>query len=328
MKTSTLLNAKIQVFSTVNDKTPCQLMSVGEVLEFGKNYKELIDKARRLYDTDTDAYRKTKMRMFAWLPSTLCGKDKSNVVHTYPVMSIDIDGKDNPDVDVEELKERLIGLPFIYYAGLSIGGKGVFALALIDDPTYYEEHFHAMEDYMRDNLGVVIDPQCSNSNRLRYVSYDDNPRIKDLDDIVEPFKELKWDISYHDGTPLQMSLFTTKKTDLKRGEDLISDDRFCYCVIDYCIDKLHYQSGKRTGGWLQDLSICKSLGVAGEELAVRISRQSPGYVSDNDVLKTFNHRKTFVNRQGMTKFFMLCRDHFKLSNRHWIYAIKEIYELD
>lgn len=318
-----LLDIKVQVFNTVNELVPSQIMSTREALEYGLNYKGLIDKARNL-SVDDPHYKETKMRMFAWLPTACISGNKSNIVHTYPVLCIDIDQKDNQDIDIDTIKDKLIELPFIYYVGLSIGGKGVFALALIEDENYYQEHFNAMKDYMKNHLGLIIDPQCGNKNRLRFMSYDNDPRIKEDNIKIKPFTELKWDEPDFIDSTIQFNLFVKPKREMP---DLLDDDKFCYSVVDFCIDKLHYQSGGRTTGWIQDLSICKSLPY-GDDLALRISRQSSGYVSDKDVLGVFNHKATYTNRSGLTKFFKLCKDYFSSQNKNWIYSIKELYELD
>lgn len=323
MKTKELLDLKIQVFNTVNDHKPNMIMTVRDALQYGKRYKGLIDKARQVVD-DTAAYKDIKMRMTAWLPTALCQGNKADIKYVYPVLCIDIDGKDNPDMNIDNVKDQLIELPFIYYVGLSIGGRGVFALAYIDDPIYYQEHFDAIKDYIHTHTGLNIDAQCSNTNRLRYMSYDDDSRIKKDDDDIYPFTEIKFKNAVTTDETIQFSLFSKPKHDYP---DLLDDDRFCFAVVDFCIDNLNYQTGGRTTGWMQDLSACKSLGHIGEELALRISRQSNGYVSDNDVLKTLNHKTTFSNRNGLTKFFRLCKEHFAAENKNWIFAIKELYEL-
>ena len=320
-----LLDIKVQVFSTVNERVPNKIMTTREALEYGLNYKGLINKARSFAGVDDLKYKETKMRMFAWLPTTCISGNKSNIVHTYPVLCIDIDQKDNQDMDIESIKDKLIELPFVYYVGLSIGGKGVFALALIEDENYYQEHFNAMKDYMKTRLGLIIDPQCGNKNRLRFMSYDNEPRIKDDNTTIKPFTELKWNEPEFIDSTIQFNLFVKPK---KEMPDLLEDDNFCYAVVDFCIDKLHYQSGGRTTGWIQDLSICKSLSLHGEDLALRISRQSNGYVSDKDVLGVYNHKATYTNRSGLTKFFKLCKDYFSSQNKNWIYSIKELYGLD
>ena len=320
-----LLDIKVQVFSTVNERVPNKIMTTREALEYGLNYKGLINKARSFAGVDDLKYKETKMRMFAWLPTACISGNKSNIVHTYPVLCIDIDQKDNQDMDIESIKDKLIELPFVYYVGLSIGGKGVFALALIEDENYYQEHFNAMKDYMKTRLGLIIDPQCGNKNRLRFMSYDNEPRIKDDNTTIKPFTELKWNEPDFIDSTIQFNLFVKPK---KEMPDLLEDDNFCYAVVDFCIDKLHYQSGGRTTGWIQDLSICKSLSLHGEDLALRISRQSNGYVSDKDVLGVYNHKATYTNRSGLTKFFKLCKDYFSSQNKNWIYSIKELYGLD
>lgn len=318
MTVKQLLDAKIQVFNTVNDNSPATVMSTRDALSYGFKYKPLINKARSLYFADSNSYRETKNRMFAWLPSTLIKDNKSNIVHTYPILCIDIDGKDNPDMDLEEAKQQIFSLPFVYYVGLSIGGNGFFALAYIDDILYFEEQFNAMKDYIFNKFNLKIDAQCKNPNRLRYISYDENPLIKDEDTVIPPFTDIKFEIKVT-YTP---SLFSQNKTNT---EDLINDDRFCISVLDYCINKLCYQTGKRSEGWIQDLGLFKLFGSEGEQLALQLSRQSQGYVSDMDVLNTMHKGRLNSRRERMSKFFKMCKDHL---GKGWIYKIKELYGLE
>lgn len=318
MTVKELLNLKIQVFNTYTDKYPSQVMTTIDALQYGLSYRPLIDKARNLYWTDKTEYKSTKDRMFVWMPSALVGTDKSQTKHIYPVVCIDVDGKDNPEIDIETAKKQIFSLPFVYYAGLSIGGNGFFALAYIDDPIYFTEQFTALSEYISDNFNIKIDSQCSNANRLRYMSYDDNALIKDMSETIVPFTSVKFkhNVQYN---PVIQTLFTSNDND-----DLINDDNFCIAVLDYCINKLFYQSGKRSKGWIQDLGLLKLFGMQGELLALQMSRQSPGYVSDEDVLKTFHKGRLNSKRERMAMFFKICKNHF---GKGWIYQIKDLYSL-
>lgn len=319
MTVKSLLDIKIQMFNTYSENVPSQIMSIRDILSYGLKYKPLIDKARTLYWTDKNGYKSIKDRMFVWMPSAVTGTNKSDTRHIYPILCIDIDGKDNPEMDIERAKADIFSLPFVYYVGLSIGGNGFFALAYIDDPLYFEEQFAAMEDYIMDKFGLKIDSQCKNPNRLRYVSYDDNPLIKDESQMVSPFTSVKFKttIQYK---PISTTLFGHSGS----SDDLINDDRFCISVLDYCINKLHYQTGKRTEGWIQDLGLLKLFGCEGEQLALQLSRQSQGYISDADVLHTLHKGGLKSRRELMTKFFGMCKNYL---GKGWIYKIKEEYNL-
>jgi hypothetical protein len=319
MKVKDLLDAKVQVFNTVNDNVPSQIMTTRQVLDFGTKYMPLINKARSLYFVDSNSYKETKNRMFAWLPSTLTQGDKSNIVHTYPILCIDIDGKDNPDMDMEEAKQQIFSLPFVYYVGLSIGGNGFFALAYIEDILYFEEHFNALKLMIKEKFNLNIDTQCKNPNRLRYISYDDNPLVKDDDLNIKPFT----DVSFKQQMTYTPDLFSIRKS--SHATEVINDDRFCISVLDYCINKLYYQSGKRSEGWIQDLGLFKLFGAEGEMLALQMSRQSQGYVSDADVIHVLHKGRLNSKRERMSKFFKQCKDSL---GKGWIYRIKEMYNLD
>ena len=88
---------------------------------------------------------------------------------------------------------------------------------------------------------------------------------------------------------------------------------------------MFYQSGKRTEGWIQDLGLLKLFGCEGEQLALQLSRQSQGYVSDVDVLRTLHKGGLNSQRERMSKFFKMCKDTL---GKGWIYKIKEMYKLE
>jgi hypothetical protein len=90
---------------------------------------------------------------------------------------IDIDAKDNPHVaDVEKLKLELSKLTNVAYAGLSVGGKGLFVLIPVKYPEKHKEHCYALfKDFKR--MGIKPDEACSDMTRLRIMSYDSNAYI-------------------------------------------------------------------------------------------------------------------------------------------------------
>ncbi len=71
----------------------------------------------------------------------------------------------------------LASLPYVLYAAHSVGGRGYFAiipLAQIDETHSHAWYFEALQqEFLR--LGIIIDPACRDTTRLRFVSYDTNP---------------------------------------------------------------------------------------------------------------------------------------------------------
>lgn len=102
------------------------------------------------------------------------------------VICLDIDGKDNPNIDMDELKQKLSTLPFILAAHYSVGGAGLAVYIATDNK---DARFHSFicEDYMNQfeaNLHVVCDKCCKDVSRLRFISYDRDMFLNDTPTIV------------------------------------------------------------------------------------------------------------------------------------------------
>ena len=151
-----------------------------DALNLGKNYKKQIDKIRSIDRSNNEKlYKQMKMQLPSFTVSCICGKTRKleDVRQINNVIAIDIDEHDNPTLSVEEIKKIVNSMPFVRYSALSVGGKGIFCLipfnskyANIDD---FIGVFNALQvDFY--SKGIVIDKQCKDANRLRFISYDDN----------------------------------------------------------------------------------------------------------------------------------------------------------
>jgi hypothetical protein len=67
-----------------------------------------------------------------------------------------------------------------------------------------------------------------------------------------------------------------------------------------------------------------TLGAEGERLGVELSRQSPNYKSDEDVIRII---KTLSKKSGqrryLTRYFKMCKESL---GKNWIKDLKKIYE--
>lgn len=90
-------------------------------------------------------------------------------------LCVDIDGKDNPDVsDFEAVKKSLAGFPGLAYAGLSVGGNGLYMLIRVAAPHNYAGHLNAITEDL-SKYGIVADRSCKDIARLRGISFDEAP---------------------------------------------------------------------------------------------------------------------------------------------------------
>lgn len=107
------------------------------------------------------------------MPSLLIDKTHSGFI------AVDIDGtnhNENLDFSPEQLKQKVSSIANVAYCGYSASGLGVWALIPLFDPTKHLEHFRALQIQFK-YIGLSIDNSCSNVNRLRFASYDNEPYI-------------------------------------------------------------------------------------------------------------------------------------------------------
>lgn len=169
-------------------------------------YGELIVKARKAYKRSLidpeamDEYRALKSQIPCASISAVMyesRKEENMKAHT-GLICIDIDGKDNPHItDWSLVKEHLSEFDCVAYIGLSLSGNGLFVVMPIDWPLMVEvpdlsasaeerrlaiakvkdlhvRQFKAIQDsFLR--MGLVIDKACSNLDRLRILSLDEEP---------------------------------------------------------------------------------------------------------------------------------------------------------
>jgi hypothetical protein len=92
------------------------------------------------------------------------------------LICIDVDPKNNRNIDLDKAK-HVIGqyCPSLYYAGLSLGGEGIFLIFRISNPRFHRQHFNALASYLNEMFGLVVDMAVKNPVSLRVVSYDENP---------------------------------------------------------------------------------------------------------------------------------------------------------
>lgn len=150
---------------------------------FDTQYREQVEEIR----AETDATKRSKLKksLPSYTPSGLYNNSVKNedLLELTGLICIDIDKKDNLNIqDFAQMKDKISVIPYIIYCGLSVGGEGYFCLIKIAQPDKFKEHFKSIEqDFNR--CGITIDNQCSNINRVRYVSFDPNPYIN-IDAII------------------------------------------------------------------------------------------------------------------------------------------------
>lgn len=165
-----LLNVSVSLFRNCKDPVPLRNIRLIDFLTKSSPHLTKIVEIIRNTD-DKDEIRELKSKLPAITVSGCFEYRKYNRVKSYSnILAIDID-----NYDPQKAKEYLKTLPYVTYAGISVSGKGVFALIQISDPKNIGDHF----DALKEELSIPLDSACRDVARLRYFSIDLNPYINE-----------------------------------------------------------------------------------------------------------------------------------------------------
>lgn len=173
-----ILQRKVSLFQKViGSKT--RDLTIEDALNLGMQHKQDIDYIRSIdREKDGDKYKEERQkRLPIFTISALMGSGRKNedIIEYSNIIAVDIDAKDNTQYSKEELRNKITSFPYVFYCAQSVGGKGYFALIELDGgKDDFKPHFNAIEDDF-NTMGIKIDNACKDMNRVRFVSYDDEP---------------------------------------------------------------------------------------------------------------------------------------------------------
>lgn len=136
-------------------------------------FKQQVEEIRNTADKATRDDLKAQLP--CTMPSLLIDKSHSGFI------AIDVDGinhNENLNYTPAQLKQKISNIANVTYCGYSASGLGVWALIPLFDPGRHLEHFRALQEVFK-RIDITIDESCSNVNRLRFASYDNEPYIND-----------------------------------------------------------------------------------------------------------------------------------------------------
>ena len=322
-----LFNTKVSVFDSVTktkDNSHMRVLTLRDVLLLGNQYKDQIDHCRQFSGKETyeieQHYKDCKRRLPVFTTSVLCGDGVKDITQLNNILCIDIDEQDNPGMDPEKVKDDLMTIPSVFYVSKSVGGRGVFGLISIEPTDDFKGLFNLIKNQIYYVTGYIIDKSCSNLNRLRIISYDENPRMRDPEEYIYQFRWLEKSQrpkKYKD--LLEFSLPERKKN--QEFLDLLDDNDFCVSSVNYCIDRLGLQTTDYQN-WISHLGSLTSLGMDGELLGIKLSQQSPNYISDDDVKRTMRSLSgKGCQRHFLLRYFKMCKDSL---GKDWVQVIKSM----
>ena len=145
-------------------------------------YRPIIELIRS--ESDKDKQDTLKKQLPAITPVTLLYHRKRDTTFTqkvryqWPVLMGDVDKKDNPSLDMAELKKHLSRLPYLLLCAYSVRGGLWFVVRVPDGqtPETLAAHFRYLQKLFSQKFGIVLDnTKGGNPTDLRFVSYDAAP---------------------------------------------------------------------------------------------------------------------------------------------------------
>ena len=279
---------------------------------YANKNNSIVPKIRPISIVDYDKYKRIKSFYIpAITPAGIHKNPRSNNSLMIPshIYCIDVD-----HCNVEETKSILFSLPYVWCTGASTSGDGVWALVPINPEGNRSNILRAIIKDLTD-LGITADPNVNDIARLRGLGYDENLLVKDgmVDIYCNELEEERLVSVQPSITPLKF-----KPSD----GGLLNDDMFCYKAADLAINDFGYTVNGRNK-WLGNLATLSTLGSIGLTLALDLSRNSPSFKSDNDVVKTFNDmsRRANGSREYMTTYFRVCKENL---GENWVSKIKNM----
>lgn len=127
----------------------------------------------RATPADSPARSKAKKALPAFSASgTFNTRCEEGLLTHSGVLALDLDSKQNPGWDVNQVRAQLVGDSYTYALFTSVGGEGLCWLVLVPpSAATHAESFRALEAYARDTYGLAVD-SLPDVSRLRFVSCD------------------------------------------------------------------------------------------------------------------------------------------------------------
>ena len=228
--------------------------------------------------------------------------------------------------DKEDIKEKLIALPYVWYAGLSCSKRGVFALVPTDNKDYTKHRLYclALSAEMK-KLGLQLDKKCFYVNCPRFISFDEHPKYNHQCHYYSPPAGLNFDELEEEFAPEA----TARRKDGKcrKPADRQTAEAAASVMPDVTMDKVNAYCNewvkKRVplddyGDWMKIGMALSKLGLTGWELFDEISVFSPKYNLENN-RKIWDEIKPETVKLNIGTFFYMCHRYGVMPDTQRIY---------
>lgn len=186
-----LMNTKVSYLENVYTKQTTEITLKEALTTKAEEVIPLQEQLRKLTEKEEiQAYKRNNLPLFS--PSVVFnnnGTTANNIKQVNNIICIDIDGQDNNYISAQQMKEIVKNIPYVFYAQESASGKGIFCLIAIKDRNKFKEHFNALVDLFQQH-NLVIDKQCNDINRKRFICHDKQCYVTRNAIIFEDIKEV------------------------------------------------------------------------------------------------------------------------------------------
>lgn len=253
----------IQYYGNIRYRQPlCDITLYDWVTLYSSRVKDIVEEIRQVNKSDEVSAKDIKSNKLpcVTLSAYFEGyRNTNNIKHYNPIICIDIDKGDNPNItDWEVVKKKVMSLPFVMYASLSCRGEGVFCFVYYDITKNFRKVWDSLQREF-ENIGIIIDEACKDVTRLRFASFDNKTFIKNEVEMYD--KEYEKPVINNDR--------------IFEG-DFNEDDEFTCNAIYYLIKYCGYRSNTYNQ-WLLDAFRLATLKSYGKLLFMYLSECSEGY---------------------------------------------------
>lgn len=333
MNSNEILKMKCSTFKNIiNSKEPYSVdgVSIGEFIT-GKS-KQLTEACNIIKSEKKHSFLYDKIKRenipCATLSCTCTQRNTKYVITRNPIIVLDIDYNEEKGENLQlkenkdKVKQLLISLPYIIAVDDSVSGTGIYVIVLLasnKDDDELREYYNSLEKTFSERYGIQLDPACKDVVRLRVAS-DSDPIIKQGEVIpyTDKLKTCNTDNQINlEDIPCDRIIkrrvnthrINTYANDSEQKEEVLK------IVIDKLLDKGYSTDSYRD--WIRDMYYLKSFGSDGYSLMVNISKNSLGYVNDNNVLTQWNKIPEVNTKDDAYKHYfgvakqMLGKDYYK-----------------